>query len=131
MIRQTLPWNVDYYRDRKEGVYENSEPVVQLHVGEYNQKTTGSARLVKIAKHSADHCLNVVRQQLQSSSDLGLFGQRWVQRPGKDLNVFPIFDTVHKCRNFDDIVNWVKENQAPDGLVAEVRNDDIVLEAYP
>lgn len=37
MIRQTLPWNVDYYRDRGAGVYENSEPIVQLHVGEYSR----------------------------------------------------------------------------------------------
>jgi hypothetical protein len=37
MIRQTLPWNVDYYRDRGAGVYENSEPIVQLHVGEYQR----------------------------------------------------------------------------------------------
>ncbi|MCJ1313511.1 hypothetical protein MMC25_007190 [Agyrium rufum] len=110
MIRQTLPWNVDYYRDRGAGVYENSEPIVELHVV---------------------HCLDIIRQQLQCSSDVGMFGQRWIRRKGKDMNVFPIFDTVHKCRNFNDVLAWAKEHKAPDGLVAEVRNDDVILDAYP
>ena len=47
------------------------------------------------------------------------------------MNVFPSFDTVHKCRNFNDILDWVREHQAVDGLVAEVRDDDIILDAYP
>ena len=110
MIRQTLPWNVDYYRDRGAGVYENSDQIVQLHV---------------------DHCVDVIRQQLQCTTDLGLFGQRWIQREGKDMNVFPIFDTYHKCRNFNDVLEWVGKNQAPDGLVAEVRDDDEILKKYP
>jgi hypothetical protein len=60
-----------------------------------------------------------------------MFGQRWIQRKGKDLNVFPIFDTVHECRNFNDILTWTKEHQATDGLAAEVRDDDVILDAYP
>lgn len=45
--------------------------------------------------------------------------------------MFPIFDTKHTCRNFDDILDWVRDNQAKDGLVAEVRDDDVIMTAYP
>lgn len=109
MIRQTLPWNVDYYRGQSSGVYENSEPIVRLHV---------------------DHCMDIVRQQLQCSSDVGTFGQRWIQRKGKDLNVFPIFDTVHMCRNFDDILDWARDHQSFDGALAEVRETDVIMDHY-
>lgn len=74
--------------------------------------------------------MDIVRQQLMCSSDVGMFGQRWIQREGKELNVFPIFDTVHKCRNFDDILDWAKRNQAPDEAKAELRDTDVVLDAY-
>ena len=33
MLRQVLPWNVDYYRSNGTGVFENTEPIVRLHVG--------------------------------------------------------------------------------------------------
>jgi len=83
------------------------------------------------AYQCVDHCLDIIRQQLQCSSDVGMFGQRWIQRKGKDMNVFPIFDTIHKCRNFNDILTWAKKHQARDGLVAEVRDDDVIPDAYP
>lgn len=127
MIRQTLPWNVEYYRNQSAGVYENSEPIVRLHVGELRIANTASQ---SEADMLSDHCMDIVRQQLQCSSDVGTFGQRWIQRKDRDLNVFPIFDTLHSCRNFDDILKWAKNNQAFDGAIAEVRKSDVILDHY-
>lgn len=74
--------------------------------------------------------MDIVRQQLQCSSDVGTFGQRWIQRKDRPLNVFPIFDTIHTCRNFDDILEWARDHQAFEGAIAEVRDTDVVLDHY-
>ncbi|KAJ8110833.1 hypothetical protein ONZ43_g5774 [Nemania bipapillata] len=56
VLRQNIWFNADYYRERKIGVWSNTEPVVRLHVG---------------------HCINIIRQQLMCTADTGLFGQMW------------------------------------------------------
>jgi hypothetical protein len=65
--------------------------------------------------------LSTCRKTIASAIS-GLFGLR---------NSVPIFDTIHKCRNFDDVLIWAKEHQEQDGLVAEVRGDDVILDIYP
>lgn len=47
--------------------------------------------------------------------DVGVLGQVWYQPTGKGLQAFVDFNTVHKCRNFDEIRQWAEEHQLPDG----------------
>ena len=42
---------------------------------------------------------------------IDVLGQVWYDVGG--LNVFPDFNTRHKCLNFESIREWAKEHQAP------------------
>lgn len=46
--------------------------------------------------------------------DVGVLGQVWYQPPGKPLQAFVDFNTVHKCRNFEKIRDWAETHQLPD-----------------
>ena len=67
------------------------------------------------------HCLDILRQQLMCTVDVGVLGQVWYQPPGKGPESFVDFNTVHKCRNFEDVRKWAEKNQLPD--VKEVPDD--------
>jgi hypothetical protein len=60
------------------------------------------------------HCLDILRQQLMCTVDVGVLGQVWYQPPGGALQAFVDFNTVHKCRNFDAIRDWAEKHQLPD-----------------
>lgn len=46
--------------------------------------------------------------------DIGVLGQVWYQPPGSTLQAFVDFNTVHMCRNFEDIRDWAKQHELPD-----------------
>jgi hypothetical protein len=60
------------------------------------------------------HCLDILRQQLMCTVDVGVLGQVWYQPEGKTPEAFVDFNTVHKCRNFDAIRDWAEKHQLPD-----------------
>lgn len=45
--------------------------------------------------------------------DVGVLGQVWYQPPGKPPAPFVDFNTVHKCRNFEEVRKWAGEHQLP------------------
>jgi len=55
------------------------------------------------------HCLDILRQRLTCSLDIGVFGSVWVNRT--DPHPFVDFNTKHVCRNFDEIRAWAEKNQ--------------------
>lgn len=57
--------------------------------------------------------------------DVGVLGQVWYQPPGKPLQAFVDFNTVHTCRNFDAIRDWAEKHQLPD--VEDTPADFLVL----
>lgn len=59
------------------------------------------------------HCLDILRQQLMCTVDVGVLGQVWYQPPDQPLQAFVDFNTVHKCRNFDAIRSWAEKHQLP------------------
>lgn len=59
------------------------------------------------------HCLDTLRQQLMCVVDVAVLGQVWYQPPGKALQAFVDFNTVHTCRNFDAIREWAEKHQLP------------------
>lgn len=76
-----------------------------------------------------DHCIDIIRQSLMCSADTGIFSYVWVEgypRP------FPDFSVYHKCRNFDVVLDWAKENQVTDVDLADLdRNGTRVMDGYP
>jgi len=63
------------------------------------------------------------------SADTGLIGQYWIDGIGN----FVDFNTNHKCKNFDDIRQWVEEHQffPVEEDIVEQRPGDIILPEIP
>jgi hypothetical protein len=93
LLRQTLHWNYDYYLAKKEGPFMNSEYIVRIH-------TT--------------HCLDILRQVLMCTPDIGILGQVWWQpKGGPSPMPFVDFNTQHRCRDYQAVREWAKEHQIP------------------
>ncbi|KAL9619245.1 MAG: hypothetical protein Q9160_006097 [Pyrenula sp. 1 TL-2023] len=90
LLRQSLYYNYDYYHERGDGAFVNSDEIVRHHVS---------------------HCLDILRQQLMCTLDVGVLGQVWWNPPAP--MAYPDFDTRHKCRNFEAVRDWAERNQAP------------------
>ncbi|SMY25978.1 unnamed protein product [Zymoseptoria tritici ST99CH_1A5] len=62
----------------------------------------------KFQRYHIDHCLDIIRQSLECSSDLTLNPTRWW--PGLDDGKnFIDSDQVHTCRNFTKVKQWAFE----------------------
>ncbi|KAL4813771.1 hypothetical protein BDW67DRAFT_177599 [Aspergillus spinulosporus] len=90
LLRQSLYYNYDYYRTRGDGAFRNDDFIVRKHVS---------------------HCLDILRQQLMCTIDVGILGQVWIHPDHP--SPFVDFNTEHVCRNFEDIRMWAERNQLP------------------
>jgi len=90
LLRQSLPWNIDYYKEKGKGPFSNEEHILKVHIS---------------------HCVDILRQQLMCTVDTGLLGQVWwnLEKPV----AFVDFNTQHKCKNYDAIRQWAEERQLP------------------
>lgn len=93
LLRKSLIWNFDYYQKQGLGPFSNDADIL---------------------KHHVTHCLDILRQQLMCTVDVGVLGQVWYQPPGKGPEAFVDFNTVHKCRNFENVRDWAEKHQLPD-----------------
>ncbi|KAF9885961.1 hypothetical protein FE257_012136 [Aspergillus nanangensis] len=76
-------------------------------------------------RHHLDHCIDILRQNIMCYGDTSVITHNWVQ--GFQFP-YPNFNTKHKCRNFDKIVEWEKNHQIKDpGRPA----DAVVLQTPP
>jgi hypothetical protein len=57
------------------------------------------------------HCLDILRQHLMCTVDIGVLGQVWWNK--KAPAAFPDFNTKHICRDFEGVRRWAFERQAP------------------
>ncbi|KAL1594458.1 hypothetical protein SLS60_010218 [Paraconiothyrium brasiliense] len=92
LLRKSLAWNFAYYQAQGLGPFSNDPEILKYHV---------------------THCLDILRQQLMCTVDIGVLGQVWYQPEGKSPEPFVDFNTVHKCRNFQDVRAWAEEHQLP------------------
>ncbi|KAL4995343.1 hypothetical protein BDV10DRAFT_203131 [Aspergillus recurvatus] len=90
LLRQSLYYNYDYYRSKADGAFRNEDFIVRKHVS---------------------HCLDILRQQLMCTIDVGVLGQVWIHP--EHPSPFVDFNTEHVCRNFEDIRAWAEMNQLP------------------
>ena len=81
----------------------------------------------------AAHCLDILRQQLMCTVDIGLLGQVWWNR--EMPLAYPDFNTKHTCRNFEEVRKWAEAHQAPKDVPADYlsppRSIEDVFEAIP
>ena len=57
-----------------------------------------------------DHCADSLRQYLQCTADVSVLRYNWMR--GVDIPI-PTARNPRKCRNFDDVMDWAMEHQAP------------------
>ncbi|KAI1126438.1 hypothetical protein F5Y10DRAFT_293829 [Nemania abortiva] len=118
LLRKALVYNYDHYLEQGEEEFYDGEPIIKLHVG---------------------HCLDMIRQQLMCSADVGLVPFVWVDKrqwmPHEDTKPhrLPRFDNTHRCRDFDAIREWYLKNQdyRPFNHVRwDPRPDEDILHGY-
>ena len=76
--------------------------------------------LVNLARksfHTVAHCLDILRQQLMCTTDVGVFGQVWLYPDHPEP--FVDFNTQHRCRNFEGIRQWAERNQLPEEVPSD------------
>ncbi|TVY67479.1 Oxidase ustYa [Lachnellula suecica] len=96
LLRQSLYFNYDYYKNEGKGAFVNEDNIVRFHV---------------------THCMDIIRQQLMCMPDTGVLGQVWWDPAAP--KAFVDFNTQHKCKDFEAIRRWAEERQIP----AEVPSD--------
>ncbi|KAH0422954.1 hypothetical protein CcaCcLH18_12506 [Colletotrichum camelliae] len=65
----------------------------------------------KALRNHLDHCVDILRQNLQCTSDLGVLTYAWVDGRYElpELATLP----AHKCRNFEKVVDWGNKRTVP------------------
>ncbi|KAF3384130.1 hypothetical protein DPV78_012908 [Talaromyces pinophilus] len=58
-------------------------------------------------QHHTDHCLEVLRMNIQCTADIGLFTLYMVEG---DPQAWPELNSRHICRDFDQVREWALEN---------------------
>lgn len=81
----------------------------------------------------AAHCLDIIRQQLMCTVDVGMLGQVWWD-PQKPKS-FVDFNTKHVCRNFEEIRKWAEERQLPEKVPNDFleppKDGDVIYGSVP
>ncbi|KAE8454357.1 hypothetical protein EG329_005282 [Mollisiaceae sp. DMI_Dod_QoI] len=111
LVRQALWYNYDYYHALGQGAFKNEEFIVRKHVS---------------------HCVDILRQQLMCTVDVGVLGQVWVNRDAPEA--FTDFNTRHMCRDFERVRRWAEERQMPETVPEDFLQPPKlgdVLEAIP
>ncbi|MCJ1235720.1 hypothetical protein MMC14_003691 [Varicellaria rhodocarpa] len=92
--------------------------------------TRPSNNISGIVREHIDHCADILRQKIMCDADTGVILYNWVKGYPSP---YPNFNTRHKCRNFDDVLQWAVENQeANSGILnLERTQDSVQLELPP
>jgi len=93
LLRKSSYYNFAHYHALGKGAFKNDDRVLKYHVS---------------------HCLDVLRQQLMCTIDVAVLGQVWWNK--EQPAAYPDFNTVHECRNFEDVRRWAEEHQAPEDV---------------
>ncbi|TID21011.1 hypothetical protein E2P81_ATG05638 [Venturia nashicola] len=87
-------------------VFHQLHCLKMLYMAATHQKIPGGEKEDVWADHIA-HCTDSIRLSLQCSADASLLTFKWVKN---FANPIPDFRSYHTCRNFDDILDYAKEN---------------------
>ncbi|KXT14331.1 hypothetical protein AC579_4009 [Pseudocercospora musae] len=137
LIRQTLYWNYPYYRSLGQGPFKNEAFIVKKHASQSFSKSLSHSSVFPADAHiDLAHCVDILRQQLMCTIDIGVMGQIWWLLGGDDgPQPFVDFNTKHICRNFEDVRRWAKERQMPEKVPKDFlkspEEDDRVWDEIP
>ncbi|KAG2031721.1 hypothetical protein BDR03DRAFT_972024 [Suillus americanus] len=70
-----------------------------------------------------DHCIEMLRQNLMCRGDVTMLTYDWVEGV---QDPFPNFNTPHRCRNFEKVLNWADEHHVFISTSKMVRLEDNV-----
>ncbi|KDR73859.1 hypothetical protein GALMADRAFT_71587, partial [Galerina marginata CBS 339.88] len=75
----------------------------------------------------SDHCVEILRQDLMCSADVGMITFEWVKGHS---HPYPDFNTQHKCRNFEKILAWEIDNAVyiPRGRISRFESEVDLVE---
>ncbi|KAH8815450.1 hypothetical protein F5884DRAFT_178817 [Xylogone sp. PMI_703] len=93
----------------------------QLAYKDHYETITGVANPEELQMHT-DHCLEILRMNVQCNSDIGLY--TFDMLPGSSTP-WPQLNTQHTCRNFDAIKEWATEHSVGhmEGPVVEIEKE--------
>jgi hypothetical protein len=120
LVRQALYYNYHYYQDKGEGAFKNTDYILRKHVCKFPLRQ--GALLDVNNRAGADmpcpaHCLDIIRQQLMCTVDIGVLGQVWFQPASAEYpEAYVDFNTKHVCRDFDAVRRWAEERQIPEQI---------------
>ncbi|KAL5401790.1 hypothetical protein PMIN04_013074 [Paraphaeosphaeria minitans] len=57
------------------------------------------------------HCLEMLRQNILCTADVGVITHQWIQQ---SPDPFANFNTYHKCRDIDAVEKWIHDHEIPD-----------------
>lgn len=80
------------------------------HIGEYNKPLSTIIFMLLtqlLPCLTLDHCVDYLRQFIMCASDVTPVTSNWVLT---HHTPHPDFNTMHKCRNFDKLLEWVEEH---------------------
>jgi hypothetical protein len=110
LLRKALYYNYDYYHALGRGAFVNEDQIVKSHVSKYNLTSRSDSRYPTNLLKA--HCLDILRQQLMCTVDVGVLGQVWWDP--EEPKAFVDFNTKHVCRNFEDVRKWAEARQLPE-----------------
>lgn len=91
----------DYYLELGNGNFAGGQEELQMHTG------TSLHTATELPLTSPDHCLEILRLNIQCSADVGVF--TFYMLEGDPLP-WPELNSWHTCRNFDAVRNWALDN---------------------
>ncbi|KAG2038079.1 hypothetical protein BDR03DRAFT_1091496 [Suillus americanus] len=116
------------YPDEHGGGYMASVEVIhQLHCvdmirraswGEQDHSTSHEFLPEVFRRIHLDHCIEMLRQNLMCRGDVTMLTYDWAKGTEGPL---PNFNTPHRCRNFEKILDWVDEH-SPKARVVRLEN---------
>lgn len=66
------------------------------------------------------HCLDIIRQQLMCTVDMGVMGQVWVhEAEANHSRPFVDFNTLHVCRDFEAARIWAEAHQVEEQVAKD------------
>ena len=102
----TTWYNYEHYSARMAFMFDNI-PLLKVHVA---------------------HCIEMLRQVLMCNADMGIIPLNWVKN--KTMPV-PDFNTWHKCRDFDSVLDFAKRRRLPAMRIWPPAEGELILDEVP
>jgi len=102
-----------------------------LHRDYYEFKTLEFTDHPHMVQIHLNHCIEMLRQSLMCHADVGVMAHRWVEHYP---NPYPDFNVIHKCRNFEEVLQWTYDQQIPhypDGYVLKPQDGEKIWDSPP